>query len=157
MRPASCVMCATPSHKRGPTATGFSPPGYPFAHPIAALSGRSASIASARSAALRYACPSHRVHRESQKELPKPPQHLFRPCPDEELTRRVVTVRAYELPERTLDLGPGLLLFGVAEPDHELAQGKRSPRVLHGLGEGWEAPPSGNRVDGYLPEACRSV
>lgn len=34
---------------------------------------------------------------------------------------------------------------------------KRPPRVLHGLGEGWEAPPSGNRVHGYLPEACRSV
>src|SRR5262245_37524271 len=36
-------------------------------------------------------------------------------------------------------------------------RGSGPPRVLHGLGEGWEAPPSGNRVDGYLPEACHSV
>ena len=84
-------------------------------------------------------------------------RQLLRSRPDEELTRRVVTVRAYELPERTLDLGPGLLLFGVAEPDHELAQGQRSPRVLHGLSEGGKAPPNRNRVDGYLLKASRSV
>lgn len=47
-----------------------------------------------------------------------PLQHLFRPHPDQELTRRVVAVRAYELCERTLDLVPGLPLFGVAEPHH---------------------------------------
>ena len=37
---------------------------------------------------------------------------LFRPDPDEELARRVEALRARELRERALDLGPGLLLFG---------------------------------------------
>ena len=60
-------------------------------------------------------------------------QQLFRPRPDEELARRVVAVRAHELRERMLDLDPGLLLLGVAEPRHQLAQGKRPPRVLHGF------------------------
>src|SRR5215472_2783297 len=81
---------------------------------------------------------------------------LFRPRPDEELAWRVVALRAHELRERTLDLGPGLLLFGAAEPGHQLAQGKGPSCVLHGLSHGRKTPPSGNRVDGYLPEASRS-
>src|SRR5262249_47579665 len=81
---------------------------------------------------------------------------LFRPHPDEELARRVVALRAHELGERALDLGPGLLLFGAAEPSHQLAQGKRPSCVLHGLSQGRETPPGGNRMDGYLPEASRS-
>src|SRR5262249_57479504 len=84
-------------------------------------------------------------------------QQLFRPRPDEELTRRVIAVWAHELRERLLDLGPGLLLLGGAEPRHQLAQRKRPPRVLHGFAEGWKTPPRGNRVDGYLPETSRSV
>src|SRR5215470_14581446 len=81
---------------------------------------------------------------------------LFRPHPNEELTRRVVTLRAHELRERTLDLDPGLLLLGAAEPSHQLAQGKGPSCVLHGLCQGRKTPPGGNRVDGYLPEASRS-
>src|SRR5262249_23773042 len=84
-------------------------------------------------------------------------QQLFRPRPDEELTRRVVAVWADESRERLLDLGPGLLLLGVAEPHHQVAPGKRPPRVLHGFPEGWKSPQRGNRVDGYLVEASRSV
>jgi hypothetical protein len=67
-----------------------------------------------------------RIYAPSQRQL-------LRPRPDEELTRRVVAVWARELCERTLDLVPGLLLFGVAESNHQLTQGKRPPRVLHGL------------------------
>src|SRR5262245_52478437 len=85
-----------------------------------------------------------------------PPRCLFRPDPDEELARRVVALRASELRERALDLGPGLLLFGAAEPGHQLAQGKGPSCVLHGLCQGRETPPGGNRADGYLPEASRS-
>ena len=80
----------------------------------------------------------------------------FVPTPDEQLARRVVALRPHELRERVLDLGPGLLLFGGAEPSHQLAQGKGPSCVLHGLSQGRETPPSGNRVDGYLPEASRS-
>src|SRR5712691_2231835 len=83
--------------------------------------------------------------------------YLFRPHPDELLRRRLKPVRADELPKRPLDLGPGLRLFGIAEPDHELAQGQRSPLVLHGLSEGGKAPPNRHRVDGYLPKASRAV
>src|SRR5215471_16430693 len=61
---------------------------------------------------------------------------LFRPHPEEELARRVVALRARELRERTLDLGPGLLLLGAAEPGHQLAQRKGPFRVLNGLSQG---------------------
>src|SRR6516162_3232898 len=96
-----------------------------------------------------------RLRRRDNRHVPSL-QCLFRPHPDEELTRRVVALRAHELSERALDLRPGLLLFGAAEPGHQLAQGKGPSCVLHGLSQGWETPPSGNRVDGYLPEASRS-
>src|SRR5215467_5131119 len=75
---------------------------------------------------------------------------LFRPHPDEKLAWRVVALRAHELRECALDLGPGLLLVGAAEPGHQLAQGKGPSCVLHGFCQGRETPPSGNRVDGYL-------
>jgi len=82
---------------------------------------------------------------------------LFRPHPYEELARRVEALRTHELREHTLDLGPGLLLFGAAEPRQQLAQGKGPSCVLDGLAQGRKTPPGRNRVDGYLPEASRSV
>ena len=83
------------------------------------------------------------------------PTALIRPQPDEELTPRVLAVRASRLCEGTLDLSPGLLLFGVAEPNHQLPQGKRPSRVPHSVGEKREAPSSQNLVDGYLSKAGR--
>src|SRR5215472_2374041 len=70
-----------------------------------------------------------RLRRRGKRHAPSP-QCLFRPYPDEELARRVVALWAHELRERTLDLGPGLLLFGAAEPGHKLAQGKGPSGVL---------------------------
>src|SRR5262245_34507811 len=100
------------------------------------------------------------LRRAASAGCPRPSptlSYLFRPHPDELLICRLKPVRADELSQRPLDLGPGLRLFGIAEPDHELAQGQRSPHVLHGLSEGGKAPPSRHRVDGYLPKASRAV